>query len=150
MVNSVRLSVCHTFFTMFASSYHHEFLGVITNDQSEVHAKGQGHRSMINVTKVKTKLNRFRTVNPVWIHMLLRRGALYCFSRSSIKFQGYTAKKNLLFGLKLGVSGLSLRFDSPMATKWCSNNIEEVPYGFSKSYVKSSILTRIEHFRTVT
>ena len=31
---------------------------------------------------------------------------LYCFSRSSIKFQGYTAKKSRLFGLKLGVSGV--------------------------------------------
>ena len=39
-----RLSVCHTFFTMFLSSYHHEILGVITIDKSDVHAKGQGHR----------------------------------------------------------------------------------------------------------
>ena len=66
---SVRPSVCHTFFTMFPSSYHHEFSGIITNDQSKVHAKGHGQRSKVKVTEVKTQLNRFRTVTPVWIHI---------------------------------------------------------------------------------
>ena len=37
---SICLSVCHTFFTMFPSSYHHEISEVITNDRSDVHAKG--------------------------------------------------------------------------------------------------------------
>ena len=63
-----------------------KFSGVITNDQSKVHAKGQGQRSKVKVTEVTTQLNRFRTVTPVWIHiwwwndayslMLPRRGAL--------------------------------------------------------------------------
>ena len=66
-----------------------KFSGVITNDWSKVHAKGQGQRSKVKVTEVKTQLNRFRTVTPVWIHiwwwndahslMLLRRGALLFF-----------------------------------------------------------------------
>ena len=62
---SVRLSVCHTFLTMFPSSVcpsvtpfwlcsHHriimKFSGVITLDQSRVHAKGQGQRSKVKVT----------------------------------------------------------------------------------------------------
>ena len=66
---SVRLSVCpsvcHTFPIMFPSSYHHEITGVITNDKSHVHAKGQGQRSKVKVTEVNTPPNSFRTVTPV-------------------------------------------------------------------------------------
>ena len=42
-----------------------KFSGVITNDQSKVHAKGQGQRSKVKVTEVTTQLNHFRTVTPV-------------------------------------------------------------------------------------
>ena len=85
---SVCLSVTH-----FLLCSHHgiitKFSGVITNDRSDVHAKGQGHRSKVKVTEVITPLSRFRTVTPVWIHIwwwndayslkLLRRGALLFF-----------------------------------------------------------------------
>ena len=47
-----------TYFTMFLLSYHHEFLGVITNNKSDVQAKGQ--RSKVKVTKVKTNFA------PIW------------------------------------------------------------------------------------
>ena len=83
---SVRLSICHTFFTMFPSSYRMKFSGVITNDRSDVHGKDQGQTSKVKVTEVKTKFSRFLTLTPVWIHiwpwndaqslMLLRRGTL--------------------------------------------------------------------------
>ena len=63
-----------------------KFSGVITNDRSDIHAKGQGQRSKVKVTQVNTQLSRFRTITPVWMHiwwwndaqslMLLRRGAL--------------------------------------------------------------------------
>ena len=86
---SVCLSVRHTFLTMFPSSYHHEISGVITSDKSDVHAKGRCKRSKVKVTEVMTPCSRFRTVTPVWIHilqwndayslMLLRRGALLFF-----------------------------------------------------------------------
>ena len=46
-----------------------KFSGVITNDQSDVHAKGQSQRSKVKVTEVKTQLNGFRTVTPVRIHI---------------------------------------------------------------------------------
>ena len=63
---SVRPSV-----TPFWLCSHHriimKFSGVITNDKSKVHAKGQGQRSKVKVTEVTTQLNRFRTVTPVWI-----------------------------------------------------------------------------------
>ena len=92
MVFSVWPSVCLSV-TPFRLCSHHRIImkcsGVITNDQSKVHAKGQGQRSKVKVTEVTTQLNRFRTVTPVWIHiwwwndayclMLLRRGALLFF-----------------------------------------------------------------------
>ena len=66
-----------------------KFLGVITNDKSDVHAKGQGQRSKVKVTEVMTPFSCFRTVTPVWIHilrwndayslMVLWRGALLFF-----------------------------------------------------------------------
>ena len=88
----VCLSVCLSV-TPFRLCSHHriimKFSGVITKDQGNVHAKGQGQRSKVEVTVVTTQLNRFRTVTPVWIHiwwwndtyslMLLRRGALLFF-----------------------------------------------------------------------
>ena len=52
---SVRLSV-----TSFSSCSHHriimKFSGVITNDRSDVHANGQGQRSMVKVTEVNANL----------------------------------------------------------------------------------------------
>ena len=67
---SVHLSVtpfslcsCHRIITKFS--------GVFANGRSDVHAKGQGHKSKVKVTKVITQLSRFRTVTPVWIHRWL-------------------------------------------------------------------------------
>ena len=45
-----------------------KFSGVITNDRSDVHAKGQSQRSKVKVTEVTTQLNGFRNVTPVWVH----------------------------------------------------------------------------------
>ena len=92
-----------------------KFSGNITNDQSEVHANGQGQRSKVKVTEVTTKLNRFPTVTPVWIHiwwwndayslMLLRRGTLLFFKviRQISRSHG---SKNRRIWPRLGVSGL--------------------------------------------
>ena len=68
MDGSVRLSV-RLPVTPFSLCSHHriivKFSGVITNDRSDVHAKGQGQRSKVKVREVTTQLNRFRTVTPV-------------------------------------------------------------------------------------
>ena len=85
---SVCPSVCLSV-TPFSLCSHHriimKFSGVISNDKSDVHAKGQGQRSKVKVTEVKTQFRCFGTVTPVWIDigwwndaqtlMLLRRGA---------------------------------------------------------------------------
>ena len=82
MVQFVRLSVCHTFLTMFPSSYHHKIFRSYYQWQKWRPCKRS--RLKVKVTEVNTKLSR--TVTPVWIHiwwwndpqslMWLRRGAL--------------------------------------------------------------------------
>ena len=125
MVQSVRLSVrlsvhpsvclyvCHTFLTMFPSSYHHEiFRGYY---QWRKWRPCKRSRSKVKVTEVTTELNRFWTVTPVWIHMwwwnnaysliMLRRGALLFFKviRQISRSHG---SKNCRIWPRLGVSGL--------------------------------------------
>ena len=46
-----------------------KFLGVITNDSSDVQEKGQGQWSKVKVTEAKAQFSRFRTVTPVWSHI---------------------------------------------------------------------------------
>ena len=148
---SVHLSVCLSV-TPFRLCSHHriimKFSGVITNDRSDIHAKGQGHKSKVKVTEVVTHLSRFRTVTPVWIHiwwwndaqslMLLKRGALLFFKVIRQISRWHGSKKRLIWP-KLGVSGPQLQFDfthgyEMMQEAWSS--IEEVPYYFPRSSIK--------------
>ena len=99
-VQSICLSVCLSV-TPFSLCYHHrivmKFSGVITIEKSDVHAKGQGQRSKVKVTEVKTQFSRFRTVTPVWICiwwwndaqmlMLLRKGVLLFFTGHPSNFK---------------------------------------------------------------
>ena len=115
MVFSVCPSVCPSVPPFWPCSHHRiimKFSGVITNDQSKVHAKVQGQRWKVKVT---TQLNRFRTVTPVWIDiwwwndayslMLLRRGALL-FSKVIRQISRSHGSKNRQIWPRLGVSGL--------------------------------------------
>ena len=114
---SVCLSVCHTFLTMFSSSYHHEIFRSDYQWQKwrPCHTNGQGQRSKVNVTEITAQLNRFRTVTPVWIHiwwwndaynlMLLRRGALLFFKVIRQISRSHCSKSRRIWP-RLGVSGL--------------------------------------------
>ena len=109
---SVRLSVRHTFLTMFPSLYHHQIFRSYYQWQKWRPCKRS--RSKVKVTEVTTQLNRFWTVTPVWIHIwwwndaysliMLRRGALLFFKviRQISRSHG---SKNLIWP-RLGVSGL--------------------------------------------
>ena len=125
-------SVCLSVTPFWLCSHHRiimKFSGVITNDRSDVHAKGQGQRSKVKVTEVNTQLSRFRTVTPVWIHiwwwndaqslMLLRRGALLFFKviHQISKSQG---SENRRIWPKLAFPDCNSSLNSPMATKWCT------------------------------
>ena len=131
MVQPVCLPVCLSV-TPFWLCFHHriimKFSGVITKDRSDVRAKGQGQRSKVKVTEVTTQLNRFRTVTPVWIHnddgMLLKTWCYleelpYCFSRSSVKFQGHTGRKIANFDPNWAFSDFNSILNPQMAMKWC-------------------------------
>ena len=119
---SVCLSVCPSVrpsVTPFWLCSHHgiimKFSGVITNDRSDVHAKGQGQRSKVKVTEVTTQLYRFRTVTPVLIHVwgwndaysliMLRRGALLFFKVICQISRSHGSKNHRIWP-KLGISGL--------------------------------------------
>ena len=113
MVQSVRPSVCHTFLTMFPSSYHHEIFGSYYQWQKWRPCKRS--RSKVKVTEVTTQLNRFRTVTPVWIHIwwrndaysliMLRRGALLFFKVIRQISRSHGSKNHRIWP-RLGVSGL--------------------------------------------
>ena len=132
LVQSVCPSVCPSV-TPFAPCYHHriimKFSGVITNDKSDVHAKGQGQRSKVKVTEVNTQLNRFRTVTPVWIHiwwcydayslMTLRRGALL-FLKVIRQISRSLGSKSVEFYPDWAFPDCNSSLNSPMATKWCT------------------------------
>ena len=136
MVQSVRPSVCLSVclsvrpsVTPFWLCSHHRIImkcsGVITNDKSVVHATGS--RSKVKVTEVMTPFGRFGTVTPVWIQILRWNTAWcclgevpYCFLRSSVKFQGHTAKKIVEFDPDWAFPDCNSSLNSPMATKWCT------------------------------
>ena len=144
---SVWLSVCPSH--LFLLCYPHHIImkcsWYITKDQSKVHAKGQGQRSKVKFTEVKTQLIRFRTVTPVWIHMwwwndahslvLLRRcSLLFCkVIRQISRSHGSTNRR---IWSRLGVSGLWPQFEFTngyeVMHKACSS-IEEVSYCFLRS-----------------
>ena len=44
----------------------------------------------------------------------------YCFSRSSVKFQGHTALKIIEFDPNWAFSNCNSSFNTPMVTKWCT------------------------------
>ena len=110
---SVRLSVCHTFLTMFLSSYHHEMFRSYYQWQKWCPCKRS--RSKVKVPEVTNQLNRFRTVTPVWIHMwwwnhayglmILRKGALlFCKVIRQMSMSNGSKKRRIW--PRLGVSGL--------------------------------------------
>ena len=140
------LSVCPSH--PFDYVYHHriiiKFSGVITMDQDNVHAKGQGQRSKVRVTEVTTQLNRFRTVTLVWIHMwwrndiyslMLLRGGSLLFFKAIRQISRSRGVKKCWIWPRLGVSGLLLQFEFTngywtLHKAWSS--IALVPYCFSR------------------
>ena len=120
---SVRPSVCLSVTPFWLCSHHRiiiKFLGVITNDTSDTHAKGHGQRSKVKVTEVKSQFSRFQTVIPVWIHMwrwvdaqnlmMLRSGALLFFKVIRHISRSHDLKNRRVLP-KLGISGLLLQFE---------------------------------------
>ena len=85
----------------------------------------------------------------------------YCFSRSSIKFQGHMALKIVAFHPNWPFPDSSSSLNTPMATKWCTKlevALKRCPIVFEghlpnfkvTRLKKCSNLTQIGRFRTVT
>ena len=84
----------------------------------------------------------------------------YCFSRSSVKFQGHTAQKIVEFDPDWAFPDCNLSLNSPMAKKWCTKLevalkrcpivFQGHPSNFKVTRLwKSSNLTEIGRFRTL-
>ena len=84
----------------------------------------------------------------------------YCFSRSSVKFQGQTALKIAEFDPDWAFPDCNSSLNSPMATKWCTKLetakercpivFQGHPSNFKVTRDKTSpILTQIGRFRTI-
>ena len=126
---SVRPSV--RLVTPFWLCSHHriimKFSGVITKDQGKVHAKGQGQRSRSQRSWPNFPFpdcnSEFEfTYDDEMIHIAwcCLGEVPYCFSRSSIKFQGHTALKNIKFDPDWVFPDCNSSLNSPMGTKCCT------------------------------
>ena len=84
----------------------------------------------------------------------------YCFSRSSVKFQGHTALKIVAFDPNWAFPDCNTSLKSPMARKWftkletakekCPIVFQGHPSNFKVTRDKTSpILTQIERFRSI-
>ena len=72
---SIRPSVCHTFHCVNFSRVWNFLELLITEVMS---MQGQGQRSDVKVTDIKTQFIRFRTITPVWIHTKLEVAKKRC------------------------------------------------------------------------
>ena len=88
-------------------------------------------------------------------------GVPYCFSRSSVKFPGHTAKEIIQFDPDWAFPDCNSSLNSPMATKWCTKLevalkrcpivFQGHPSNFKVTQLKKlSNLTQIGCFRTIT
>ena len=129
---SVRPSVCHTFLTfltMFLSSYHHEIVRSYHQGprqrpckRSRSEVKGQGHRGHNTTSPFPDWNSSEFTYDDEIIHIpwCCLGEVPYCFTRSSVKFQGHTALKIIEFEPDWGFLDCNSSLNSPMAMKCCT------------------------------
>ena len=128
---SVRLSVCpsHLFdyVPIIGSSWNFQELLPMTNVRSiqKVKVRGQrsrSQRSQPNLTVSGLQLQFEFTYDDEMMHIAwcCLEEVPYCFSRSSVKFQGHTALKIVEFDLDWAFPDCNSSLNSPMATKWCT------------------------------
>ena len=120
----------------------------------------QGYPSNFKVTRLKkssffTQIGRFRTVTLVWIHQWLwndaqslkqhRRGA-YCFSRSSVKFQGHIGQKIADFDPKSRIE--RFRTVTPVwIHPWLWNDAQSLMYYGGSALLFTKVVHQISRSR---
>ena len=134
-VPSICLSVCpsvrHTLLQCFSHRIIMKFARLITIKRSDVHAKGQGQKSSIKVTEVKTNfapswafpdrnfsLNSQKTTG--WFTKLEA-----AYNRCPIVFKDISqisrSHRTKIANIYLNWADCSSSCNSPMASKWCRN-----------------------------
>ena len=123
-------SVCPSITPFWLCSHHRiimKFSGVITNDRSDVHAKGQGRRSRsqrsppnFGVSGLYLQFESTYDDEMIHIAWCCLGEVPYCFWRSSVKFQGHTALKIVEFDPDWAFLDCNSSLNSPMATKFCT------------------------------
>ena len=126
---SVGLSVCHTFFTMFPSSYHHKIFrsyyhwqkwGPCKRSRSVV--RGQSHRGW-NLTKLfpdrNSSLNSHMRKWCTKLDDALERHPIV-FQCHPSNFKVTQHKKIIDFDPNWAFLDCNSSLNSPMATKWCT------------------------------
>ena len=105
-------------------------------------SKSQGTKK----SPILTRIERFRTVTPIWIHLWLWNNAQSLMSHRTVALLFFKVihqisrsqeTKNRQFRPELSVSGLQFEFTEGfgmMHKAW--RNVEEVPYNFSRSSIK--------------
>ena len=131
MVFSVRVSVPLSHFfdyvPIIVLSWNFQELLPMTKVRSmqEVKVRGQrsrSQRSQPNLTVSRLLLKFEYTYDDEMMHIAwcCLEEVPYCFSRSSVKFQGHTALKIIEFDPDCGFPDCNSSLNSPMAMKWCT------------------------------
>ena len=104
-----------------------KFSGVITIDKRDIHAKGKGQRSRSQRSRPNV------AISGLWLQFEFTYGdemmhkawcylgeVTYCFSRSSVKFQGHRATKIIDFDPNWAFADCNSGLNSVLAIKWCT------------------------------
>ena len=148
---SVRPSVCHTFLTMFPSSYHHKIFRSYYQWQKWHPCKRS--RSKVKVTEVTTQLYRFRTVTPVWIHIWWWNDAysLIMVRRGALLFLAATKQLYDWFSPSVCPSVTPFHHVPIIVSSWNFQELLPVTEVTSMQKVKvTEVTTQLYRFRTVT
>ena len=145
-----------------------KFSGVITTDQGDVHARGQGQRSKVKVTEVTTQLSSFQTVTPVWIHIwwwndiysliLLRRGALLFLAATKQLYKWYfpSVRLSICPSVRLSITPFWLCSHHRIIMKFSGvitndrRKVHAKGQGQRSKVKVTEVTTQLNRFRTVT
>ena len=123
---SVRPSHLFDYVPIIVSSWNFQELLPMTEltSMQKVKVRGQRSRSQRSTPNLAISGPKFQfefTYDDEIMHRAWRcLGEVpYCFSRSSVKFQGHTAKKIVDFDPNWAFPDCNSSLNSPMATKWC-------------------------------
>ena len=103
MVFSVCLSVCPSVRLSVCLSHLFDYVPIIVSSWN--------FQELLPIT------NGYEIMHKAWSSL---EEVPYCFSRSSVKFQGHTALKNVEFDPNWAFSDCNSSFNTPMVTKWCT------------------------------